>query len=149
MSTRAIRISLAVLAVLLAGFITLVVLTEKSPRVEELREHIFLDVTESDIEYYHDSHGGFFGDGEAVAVFRASEENAFTIKKAWSNTFCGSRAVLDILYGKGGVFENHGIFPPKNGFFFYKNTGSGFSQNFIFAVFDQESSKVYYCRFDT
>ena len=59
MSTRAIRISLAVLAVLLAGFITLVALTEKSPRVEELREHIFLDVAESDIEYYHDSHGGF------------------------------------------------------------------------------------------
>ena len=148
MSTRAIRISLAVLAVLLAGFISLVALTEKSARVEELREHIFLDVTESDIEYYHDSHGGFFGDGETVAVFTASDKNAALIGGSWSSEFTNEQA-LEILFGEGGVLQSRGFTLPENGLYYFEDGGRGSSVNFVFAVYDTASRTVYYCRFDT
>ena len=63
MSTKSIRNLLIALAALLIGFVLLVTLTEKSPGEEEFGKYLALEVSEDNILYYHDSHGGFFGDG--------------------------------------------------------------------------------------
>ena len=91
MSTKSIRNLLIALAALLIGFVLLVTLTEKSPGEEELGKYLALNVSEDNILYYHDSHGGFFGDGETVAVFTASDKNAALIGGSWSSELQMSR----------------------------------------------------------
>ena len=148
MSTKAIRIFLAVLALLLAGFILLVTLTEKSDGAQELYDQLSFNVANRDILYYDDSHGGFFGDGAAVAVFKASTENSAVIKQSWRGNFADGQ-VLEILFGEGGVFQSRGFYLPENSLFYFKDFSSLHSLNFVFAVFNCESGEVYYCRFDT
>ena len=148
MSTKSIRNLLIALAALLIGFVLLVTLTEKSPGEEELGKYLALEVSEDNILYYHDSHGGFFGDGETVAVFTASDKNAALIGGSWSSEFKNEQA-LEILFGEGGVLQSRGFTLPENGLYYFEDGGRGSSVNFVFAVYDTASRTVYYCRFDT
>lgn len=148
MSTKAIRISILVLAGLLLCFLALTILTEKSDGAVELQNNLSLNVANGDISFFKDAHGGFLGDGDASAVFTASEENAAAIEKSWSGDFSGED-VLHILFGESGVFTNYGYVLPKNGLYYFSDRGNGYSINFVFAVYDPADRTVYYCRFDT
>ena len=148
MSTKAIRISILVLAGLLLCFLALTILTEKSDGAVELQNNLSLNVANGDISFFKDTHGGFLGDGDASAVFTASEENAAAIEKSWSGDF-SDEGVLHILFGESGVFTSYGYVLPKNGLYYFSDRGNGYSINFIFAVYDPADRTVYYCRFDT
>lgn len=148
MSTKAIRILLAVLAGMLACFFVLIALTERSDAAQEIHDRLGLNVANGDIAHYEDTHGGFLGDGEAVAAFTASEENAAFIEQSWRTDFSDEQ-VLGILFGEGGVLESRGFSLPENGLFFFENSGSEYSINFVFSVYDPATRAVYYCRFDT
>ena len=148
MSTKTIKIFLAVLAGMLVCFFVLIVLTEKSDGAQELYDNLRLSVANADVTHYEDTHGGFLGDGEAVAAFTASEENAAFIEQNWRADFSDEQ-VLGILFGEGGVLQSRGFYLPKNGLFYFKDLGSAHSINFIFAVYNPETRAVYYCRFDT
>lgn len=148
MSTKAIRISILVLAGLLLCFLALTTLTEKSDGAVELQNNLSLNVANGDISFFKDTHGGFLGDGDASAVFTASEENAAAIEKSWSGDF-SDEDVLHILFGESGVFTNYGYVLPKNGLYYFSDRGNGYSINFVFAVYDPADRTVYYCRFDT
>lgn len=148
MSTKAIRISILVLAGLLLCFLALTILTEKSDGAAELQNNLSLNVANGDISFFKDTHGGFLGDGDASAVFTASEENAVLIEQNWRADF-SDEGVLHILFGESGVFTNYGYVLPKNGLFYFKDFSSAHSINFVFAVYDPADRTVYYCRFDT
>lgn len=148
MSTKAIRISLLVLAVLLVCFFVLIALTERSDGAQELYDNLHLSVANADVELYEDTHGGFLGDGETIAVFTASEENAAFIEENWRADFADEQ-VLHILFGESGVLESRGFSLPENGLYYFKDLGGGHSVNFIFAVCNPADRTVYYCRFDT
>lgn len=148
MSTKAIRISILVLAGLLLCFLALTILTEKSDGAVELQNNLSLNVANGDISFFKDTHGGFLGDGDASAVFTASEENAAAIEKSWSGDF-SDEDVLHILFGESGVFTSYGYVLPKNGLYYFSDRGNGYSINFVFAVYDPADRTVYYCRFDT
>lgn len=148
MSTKAIRISILVLAGLLLCFLALTILTEKSDGAVELQNNLSLNVANGDISFFKDTHGGFLGDGDASAVFTANEENAAAIEKSWSGDF-SDEDILHILFGESGVFTNYGYVLPKNGLYYFSDRGNGYSINFVFAVYDPADRTVYYCRFDT
>lgn len=148
MSTKAIRISILVLAGLLLCFLALTILTEKSDGAVELQNNLSLNVANGDISFFKDTHGGFLGDGDASAVFTANEENAAAIEKSWSGDF-SDEDVLHILFGESGVFTSYGYVLPKNGLYYFSDRGNGYSINFVFAVYDPADRTVYYCRFDT
>ena len=148
MSTKAIRISILVLAGLLLCFLALTTLTEKSDGAVELQNNLSLNVANGDISFFKDTHGGFLGDGDASAVFTANEENAAAIEKSWSGDF-SDEDVLHILFGESGVFTSYGYVLPKNGLYYFSDRGNGYSINFVFAVYDPADRTVYYCRFDT
>ena len=148
MSTKAIRISILVLAGLLLCFLALTTLTEKSDGAVELQNNLSLNVANGDISFFKDTHGGFLGDGDASAVFTANGENAAAIEKSWSGDF-SDEGVLHILFGESGVFTSYGYVLPKNGLYYFSDRGNGYSINFVFAVYDPADRTVYYCRFDT
>ena len=148
MSTKAIRISILVLAGLLLCFLALTLLTEKSDGAVELQNNLSLNVANGDISFFKDTHGGFLGDGDESAVFTASKENAALIEQSWRADF-SDEDVLHILFGESGVFTNYGYVLPKNGLYYFSDRGNGYSINFVFAVYDPADRTVYYCRFDT
>lgn len=148
MSTKAIRISILVLAGLLVCFFALVALTEKSDGAQEIQNYLSLNVANDDIWPYEDSHGGFLGDGETVAAFTANEANAAFIRGNWSSEFTDEQA-REILFGSSGVLQSRGYSLPENGLYYFEDGGSEYSINFVFAVYNPASQTVYYCRFDT
>lgn len=148
MSTKTIKILLAVLAGMLVCFFVLIAFTERSDGAQELYDNLHLSVANADVTFYQDNHGGFLGDGEAVAAFTASKKNAAFIEQNWRADFADEQ-VLGILFGEGGVLQSRGFSLPENGLFYFEDTGSEYSINFVFAVYDPATRAVYYCRFDT
>ena len=148
MSTKTIKILLAVLAGMLVCFFVLIAFTERSDGAQEIYDNLHLSVANGDITHYEDTHGGFLGDGEAIAAFTASEENAAFIEENWRADFADEQ-VLGNLFGEGGVLESRGFSLPENGLFYFEDSGNGLSINFVFAVYNPETRAVYYCRLDT
>lgn len=147
----------------------------KASNVEIVSQSIGIKIPESIKIAYEDSHGGFLGDGETVAVIEFDESTGEEIQseilnnKDWYNLPLSENLNL-IMYGGKKNNINYGLnlaekldMPViENGFYFFFNRHSDrisrkddsniFDQhsfNFTIAVYDIDTQTLYYLEFDT
>ncbi|MGO4987235.1 hypothetical protein ACTQ46_03045 [Gallicola sp. Sow4_E12] len=157
--------------VLLAGLLTF--LTKKESKISIDSD---INIYSGKVVTYEDDHGGFHGDGTTFAVIDFGKENVkdkYKENKEWKPLPLTEN--LEILnYGKKEGEEwsrmptiaDEKIKPLipriKNGYYFFKDRHfeskdpkddtdlfNRTSMNFIFAVFDEDSNKMYYYKFDS
>lgn len=125
---------------------------------------------------YTDSHGGFHGDGDLFAVVTASNEqakaqmNTILSHVGWCSilpdemyaAFFGGVVTIDGTKGTtGGYLHDLEFDIPnvKNGYFYYKDRFfeqngkqcpyAPYTQNFTLAIFDSDTSTLYFLEGDT
>lgn len=124
---------------------------------------------------YEDTHGGFHGDGETVAVFEFNNSMGEDIQSEILNNEDWNKLPLSenldlIMYGgeKEGIDYAYNLaelldMPPiENGYWFFNNRHSNsispkedlnlfnqYSFNFTIAVYDIDTQTLYYLKFDT
>lgn len=131
-----------------------------------------VDVSSAEISESIDTHGGFHGDGTTFVSMEITDEaTAEKIKTEW-NELPLTENLTALVYGVkedtssiGPYVTEDGetLFPQiENGYYYFNdrhsesNDGSDdadvlnrHSFNFIISIFDTDTNRLYYCKFDT
>lgn len=129
-----------------------------------------LDLSHCEIEKDKDTHGGFHGDGEMLAIFNCNNKDEKIINQInnWDSLPLTENLEL-IMYGgkKDGITYNYklasenGIPKITNGYYNFINRHSSalnesdddifnkYSFNFTIVLYDSDTQKMYYYEFDT
>lgn len=131
-----------------------------------------LDVTNGEILYFNDTHGGFLGDGECYAEVKFSDNSVSDIiKSEWQklpltnnlNTVIYGGKV-ETEFGPGTVlsFVDDKIPTIKNGYYYFEDRHSDstnkkddtdifnrYSYNFTVAIYDLDTHTLYFYALDT
>ena len=131
-----------------------------------------LDVTNGEILYFNDTHGGFLGDGECYAEVKFSNNSVSDIiKNEWQklpltnnlNTVIYGGEV-ETEFGPGTVlsFVDDKIPKVKNGYYYFEDRHSDstnkkddtdifnrYSYNFTVAIYDLDTHTLYFYALDT
>ncbi|MBR6801320.1 MAG: hypothetical protein IKM61_06185 [Eubacteriaceae bacterium] len=154
---------------IIISFLTVIFLCSKDNDdiIKYIEKRYSVDLQGCGVMKYEDSHGGFFGDGTAVAVFDVScwENRSYETEK-WKDLPMTEDIEL-LLYGgtKDGVtygFDlalNNDIPYIENGrYFFWDRLNDTFSDNDLFSgasfnisvfLLDEDEYKLYFLEFDT
>jgi len=164
--------------ILLLSFMTILLLAigcSSQTINERISNVVGVEIRES-IEIEHkDSHGGFHGDGETVAVIKFNETDGEKIQsdilksKEWVNLPLSENLSL-LMYGgeKNSIHYSYNLAEKldmpvvSNGYYFFVNRHSNrvsskddidiFNQNsfnFTIAVYDIDTQTMYYLEFDS
>ncbi|MBE6950714.1 MAG: hypothetical protein E7451_05180 [Ruminococcaceae bacterium] len=161
------------LAILLFILFLLAGCAEQDP-LREISDAIGTDVTGGTLLEHTDSHGGFLGDGERILCVRLTEEQAaeladgvresefwhpLPLSEELSAAVCGTRTETESF---GPLFPEGAVPPVENGFWFFRDRHSQStapastaglhdrsSWNFTAAIFDADTSILYYLELDT
>lgn len=149
MSKKTLLISLALVLILLIGFIVLtqVVKVEDNKADYELEQEFGFGA--DSILQYENTHGGFLGDGETVISFIPSEEAVKYINENWYNEITDKE--IENFLKNTGIMENFGIPKIETGTLFYcrNRSNADYISNFVFAMYDGTDNIVYYYRYDS
>lgn len=124
-----------------------------------------LDITESTIIFYEDSHGGFLGDGALTVAFDCSQISDSVTEqiKQWNNMPL-SHNLQEIMYDNIGynLAEKNQIPKISSGYYYFTDRHSESnnpfsdtdlfnraSYNFSLLIYDSDSYTLYFFEFDT
>ena len=137
---------------------------------QQIKRELNIDVSKCSIEKDKDTHGGFLGDGDYIAVLDCNN-NFNNMKKkllSWNKLPLSENLQL-IMYGgkKDGMEYEYNLalenkIPEiKNGYYYFINRHrdasskqsddifNHYSFNFTLAMYDLDTNKLYYYKFDT
>lgn len=168
---KKIFIVVGIVIVLLAGLLTF--LTKKESRISLESD---INIGSGKIVTYRDDHGGLHGDGTTFAIIDFGKENMkdkYKENKEWKPLPLTEN--LEILNYGSKTGEEWNRLPTiaddkikplipriEKGYYFFKDRHfesqdpkddtdifNRYSMNFTFAVFDEDSNKMYYYKFDS
>lgn len=156
MSKRIIAIVLVIMVFALAGC------GQKNP-LRSFSKDCGIDLSEGEIIFYEDNHGGFHGDGFSLLIADYSQsplvEEEFDSNDLW-HRFPLPDSLNTFVYQP---YDSALQLPlVENGYYYFYNRHSeatdpydaskllqGFSFNFTFAIYDLDTNILYLCKYDT
>jgi len=146
--------------------------TNENKPVLEISEMLDINISDEKMINHTETHGGFHGDGTTFYSMEITEESTIEeIKSEWKELPL-TENLTALVYGLEDVTSSVGpyisedgetLFPEvENGYYYFydrhsestdhyddTNVLARHSFNFVISIFDTDTNRLYYCKFDT